>query len=90
MGKIQYTVRGIPPPVDKVLKKRAKQEGKSFNALLVELLTLQALGSTDVEGACRGVFDRLRGAKTTLDGGFDEAIADQSKVDESMWPKDML
>lgn len=40
MKSIQYTVRNVPATVDKLLRRRAKDQGKSFNQLLVE--TLQA------------------------------------------------
>ena len=43
MSKIQYTIRNIPPAVDKVIKKRSKQSGKSFNQTVVELLSIHRL-----------------------------------------------
>ena len=84
MNKLQYTIRNIPPDVDKVIRKRAKRKGKSFNTTVVEALMMQTLGSTDIERAGKDVFDRLRGANT-LDNGFDAAIEDQSKTDDSIW-----
>ena len=84
MNKLQYTIRNIPPAVDKAIRNRAQREGKSFNTTVVEALMLQTLGSTDVEKAGQDVFDRLRGADT-LDSGFDGAIKDQSRLDDSLW-----
>ena len=84
MNKLQYTIRNIPPAVDKVIRNRAQREGKSFNAAVVEALMMQTLGSTDAERAGQDVFDRLRGADT-LDSGFDAAIEGQSKPDDSLW-----
>lgn len=43
MGSIQYTIRNIPEPVNRVLRQRAKRTGKSFNQVLVEALE-QAVG----------------------------------------------
>lgn len=43
MKSMQYTIRGIPPDVDACLRKRAKAEGKSLNALVVELLEREAI-----------------------------------------------
>jgi hypothetical protein len=81
MTKIQYTIRSIPPAVDMVIKKRSKQSGKSFNQTVVELLTLQTLGTT--KPPVDNNFDWLFGAKT-LDKSFDEAIKDLSQIDEKL------
>lgn len=35
----QYTIRNIPVEVDRVLKQRAKQLGKSFNQVVVDALS---------------------------------------------------
>jgi len=84
MSKIQYTIRGIPLAVDQTIRKRATRTGKSFNATVVELLSLQTLGVVDSEQDRTSAFDKLNGANT-LDEAFDQAIADQSKVDKSLW-----
>jgi hypothetical protein len=42
MKSMQYTIRGIPPEVDACLRKRAREEGKSLNALVVEVLEREA------------------------------------------------
>jgi hypothetical protein len=82
MQKIQYTIRNIPPQVDKALKKRAKQSGKSFNQTVIELLSLQVLGTT--ESSEENNFEWLFGRKS-LDKGFDEAVEKLSHVDEKLW-----
>ncbi len=82
MTKIQYTIRNIPPAVDKVIKKRSKQSGKSFNQTVVDLLSLQTFGTTEVP--TDNNFDWLFGANT-LDDSFDEAIKDLSQIDEKLW-----
>ncbi|MBI3624484.1 hypothetical protein HY218_02505 [Candidatus Saccharibacteria bacterium] len=82
MNKIQYTIRNVPPAVDKVIKKRSKQSGKSFNQTVVDLLSLQTFGTTKVP--TDNNFDWLFGANT-LDASFDEAIKDLSKIDETIW-----
>ncbi len=82
MRKIQYTVRNIPPEVDKVIKKRAKQSGKSFNQTVVDLLSMQTLGTVDP--AVDENFDWLFSQKT-IDAAFDEAIDQLSQVDEKLW-----
>ena len=38
----QYTIRNIPDPIDRVLRKRAKEFGKSFNQIALEALATGA------------------------------------------------
>ena len=82
MPTIQYTIRNIPPVVDQVIRKRSKQTGKSFNQTVVELLTLQTLGSLTPEAVPS--FDWLFN-KNSLDNSFDEAIERLSQVEEKLW-----
>jgi hypothetical protein len=82
MSNIQYTIRNIPLPVDKVIRKRSKRTGKSFNQTVVDLLSLQTFGTTDVSDNSN--FDWLFN-KNTLDNNFDKAIKDVSQVDEQLW-----
>jgi len=82
MTKIQYTIRNIPPSVDRVIRKRANQSGKSFNQTVVDLLSLQTFGTT--KQPVDDNFDWLFGANT-LDESFDEAIKDLSQIDKKLW-----
>ncbi len=38
MKGIQYTIRNIPPEVDRTLRARARKTGKSFNQVIVDTL----------------------------------------------------
>lgn len=82
MSKIQYTIRNIPPAVDRVIRKRSEQSGKSFNQTVVELLSLQTFGTTKLP-ADSG-FDWLYN-KNTVDASFDEAIDGISQIDKKLW-----
>ena len=82
MRNIQYTIRNIPVPVDKVIRKRSKQSGRSFNQTVVDLLSLQTFGTTEITKD--DDFDFLYN-KNTLDDSFDEAIKDISRVDKKLW-----
>jgi hypothetical protein len=82
MANIQYTIRNIPPSVDKVIRKRSKQTGQSFNQTVVDLLSLQTFGTTDPKPDTS--FSWLYG-QNTLDESFDKAIKDLSQVDKSLW-----
>ncbi len=82
MRTIQYTIRNIPEPVDRVIRKRSKQSGKSFNQTVVDLLSLQTFGTTELPKDSN--FEWLYN-KNTLDASFDEAIENLSAIDEKMW-----
>jgi hypothetical protein len=82
MSKIQYTIRNIPPAVDQVIRKRAQQTGTSFNQTVVDLLSLQAFGTTDIPATDN--FDWLYN-QNSLDASFDESIKDLSQVDAKIW-----
>ena len=82
MSNIQYTIRNIPEPVDRVIRKRSKQSGLSFNQTVVDLLSFQTFGTTEI--AKDDNFDFLYN-KNTLDDSFDKAITDISKVDKKLW-----
>ncbi len=82
MNTIQYTIRNIPPSVDKVLHKRAIQSGKSFNQTVVDILSVQTFGTTSP--TVDENFDWLF-SQNTLDESFNEAIKEQSQVDKKLW-----
>ncbi|MCY3804263.1 MAG: hypothetical protein OXF85_00040 [Candidatus Saccharibacteria bacterium] len=84
MKKLQYTIRNIPPDVDQIIRKRAQRTGKSFNTTVIEALTIQTLGSTDIKKAKKNIFTRLQGINS-LDDNFDQAIKEQSEIDDKLW-----
>jgi len=52
MKAIQYTIRSVPEPVDRYLRKRARQSGKSLNQIIIEELSGKAaLPTTAVQDA---------------------------------------
>jgi hypothetical protein len=68
--------------VDKVIRKRSHQSGKSFNQTVVDLLSMQTFGTVtppEDDG-----FDWLYNQRT-LDASFDEAMKELSQVDEKLW-----
>jgi len=82
MGKqapVQYTIRGVPREVDRVLRQRAKQRGESLNRVLIDELTLATVGHTK-----RADFSDLVG-KWTPDAAFDEIMVSQRKIDPDKW-----
>lgn len=76
---IQYTIRGIPQEVDRLLKERAKNRKVSINQLVVEELTKATIGEIRF-----GDFSDLVG-RWKPDPKFDEAIESQRQVNLDDW-----
>jgi plasmid stability protein len=76
----QLTVRNVPVEAVEGLRRRARREGKSLNAVLVDALTRDVIGPERVHGD----LDALAGA-WRRDPAFEEALAAQDRVDEAMW-----
>jgi hypothetical protein len=79
---MQYTLREIPPLVDSALRRRAKAEGKSLNTVAIEaLIRGSGLGESPIRqrdvGDIAGTWQE--------DSEFDQAVADQDRVDERLW-----
>ncbi len=79
---MQYTVRNVPAEVDRALKRRARREGKSLNAIALEALE-GAAGLSPV-GAKRRAFMDLVGT-WKKDPEFEAAVADQRRIDADLW-----
>ena len=79
---MQYTVRGIPSPVDSALRERAKAEGKSLNDVTIEALA----DGAGVSGAPRRrrLLQDLAGTWLT-ELGVDSALQDQKQIDVDLW-----
>lgn len=79
---MQYTIRNVPDYVDSALRSAAREQGKSLNDVIVEAL-VQGSGSGGVMRRQRDLTD-IAGTWQE-DPAFDAAIAEQDKVDESLW-----
>jgi plasmid stability protein len=78
----QYTLRNIPPALDRALRERAEHEGKSLNQVAREALK-RGVGLPEQEPALHDL-DHLIGTWQD-DPAFDEAIALQDTVDPEAW-----
>ena len=76
---IQYTIRGIPPEVDRALRRKAAQRKQSLNQVIVDELTAATCGARK-----RADFHDLVG-KWTPDPAFDDIIASQRQIDPEKW-----
>ena len=79
---MQYTIRSIPKGLDAALRRRAKEEGKSLNAVALEVLREGA--GLALERPRRRQLGDLAGSGRE-DKEFDRAIADQRRIDRSLW-----
>jgi len=76
---VQYTLRGVPAEVDRVLRQKARHRKLSLNRLILDELTHAALGQKQ-----KADFSDLVGAWVP-DPGFDEIIAAQRQIDRNKW-----
>jgi hypothetical protein len=82
MHSKQYTIRGVPPALDKALRERSQREHKSLNEVAIEAL------KTGVGlGAELTVYHDLDFAIGTWkdDPAFWEAIRAQDQIDPDLW-----
>ena len=75
----QYTIRGVPPEVDRALRTKAAQLKLSLNQLVIDELTRATIGRPR-----RADFSNLVG-QWTPDPAFDDVIADQRQIDWDKW-----
>ena len=76
---IQYTIRGVPPEVDRALRQKAKRRRESLNQVILDELTAATVGTRR-----RADFSDLVG-RWTPDPAFDEAIAGGRRIDWKKW-----
>jgi hypothetical protein len=79
---MQYTIRAVPASIDRALRRRARQEDKSLNAVAVEALARGL--ELDARPAEHTDLDALIGSWQE-DPAFDRAIAGFERVDEEAW-----
>ena len=79
---IQYTIRDIPPRVDKRLRERSASYGSSLNQVAVLALS-QAVGLDEQPHEFHDL-DDLAGT-WVHDADFDAAMKAQDRIDKEMW-----
>jgi hypothetical protein len=80
--KKQYTIRNIPERVDRVLKQRARANGKSFNETVLEALVI---GSGEVAIPKRDL-SFIAGSISEDEAGEMEAeVKAQRQIDSKLW-----
>lgn len=79
----QYTIRDVPESVDKALRRKAQDEGKSLNQAAIDAF-LAGLGLKE-EAPVHTDLDKYIGTWVE-DSGFDAALAAQDVIDPEKWP----
>ncbi len=82
-ANVQYTVRDVPAHVDRALRRKALEEGKSLSQLLRDALLREAGGDTG-SPVLHHDLDDLAGTWEE-DPDFDRVIAEQDRIEEAMW-----
>ena len=79
---MQYTVRGIPEALDRVIRQRARAEGRSMNDVAVEALA-DGLGIGRESVAVRDLSDIAGTWKR--EAAVETALKAQDTVDKALW-----
>ena len=79
---MQYTLRSIPPVVDTLLRRRAREEGRSLNEVALEALQ-RGLGLAAAPLQQRDLTDIAGTWKT--DRTTDSILAEQRQIDPDLW-----
>jgi hypothetical protein len=79
---VQYTLRNVPPVVDRALRRRAARLEKSLNEVALEALATGA--GVEQEAAERHDLDFLFGSWVE-DPAVDQALAEQRAIDPALW-----
>ena len=78
----QYTIRNVPIGLDRELRERAKRQGTSLNETAIDAIR-RGLGVSESEVAYSDLDDLIGTWKK--DERFEQALADQDKVDPDLW-----
>ncbi len=76
---IQYTIRGVPREVDRILRQKAARRKQSLNQMILDELTVATVGRKH-----RADFSDLVG-RWVSDPAFDEILAAQRQIDWDKW-----
>lgn len=78
----QYTIRNVPPEVDRVLRRRAKDSTKSFNQVALEALLAGTGQSLAPKRDLRDVIGSLTKAEAAH---IEEEVRLQHQIDPALW-----
>jgi plasmid stability protein len=79
---MQYTIRNIPPHVDRALRERSRREGKSLNEVATDAL-VRGL-DLESEPVRRRDLSSIAGS-WVRDREVDRALEEQRRIDPDLW-----
>jgi hypothetical protein len=80
------TLRGVPPAVERVIRRRASEKGTSLNRAAIELLERGTGIGPRKTGARYHDLDELAGAWSAEEAkAFEKALDAQRAIDEEVW-----
>jgi plasmid stability protein len=79
---MQYTIRSVPPQVDRALRERSEREGKSLNEVAIEALS-RGLDLED-QPVRRRDLSAIAGT-WVRDREVDRALDEQRTIDPDLW-----
>lgn len=79
---MQYTLRNVPKQIDRLLRERARREGKSLNEVVLEALA-RVFGLEGAPIAHRNLTD-ISGT-WVADSATESALDDQRRIDPDLW-----
>ncbi len=78
----QYTIRGVTPRMDALLREKSQHDRKSLNAIALAVLS-RGLGLTEEKIQYHDLDDLI--GTWVNDPSFDQAISDMDQIDEELW-----
>jgi plasmid stability protein len=78
---MQYTIRNIPPELDRALKARARRSGKSVNQVAIEALC-ESVGQSVPRRQLRNMPGAWSGEEAA---DFDRFLEQHRQVDPELW-----
>jgi hypothetical protein len=80
------TVRGVPPDVARVIRRKADETGESVNRVVLGLLEEGAGVGKKRKAVLHHDLDRLVGVWTRVEAkAFDRVLVEQRKIDPELW-----
>jgi hypothetical protein len=85
MQTTQYTIRNIPEPVNRYLRKKARLSGKSLNQVIVDELSDKVSEPSATVGTALSWF-----IGSGMDAATLQALEEEDKIQKKLATKDLL
>jgi hypothetical protein len=86
MKTVQYTIRSIPPEIDRLVRKKARLTGKSINQVILDDMQSIYAPKTALTGALAGL-DWFVGSGS-LDDATLQALEEDDRIQKSLYARE--